>query len=90
MFPNQEHPWRSFIIYLTIRCPTVAGAIAVLWGAVPQLKRKVKETNQILFKSSKGQKENICGTNGSPNAAVGYGTIDVEKMIKIAKEIYTK
>jgi hypothetical protein len=54
------------------------------------LKRKVKETNQILFKSSKGQKENICGTNGSPNAAVGYGTIDVDKMIKIGKQMYSK
>jgi hypothetical protein len=54
------------------------------------LKRKVKETNQILFKSSKGQKENICGTNGSPNAAVGYGTIDVDKMIKIGKQMFSK
>jgi hypothetical protein len=54
------------------------------------LKRKIKETNEILFKTSKRQEFEICGTKGSPNAAVGYGTIDVHKMITIAKQIYSK
>eukprot|EP01080_Neovahlkampfia_damariscottae_P003879 gene3879-7093_t len=73
----------------SMACPTVAGAIAVLWEAVPELSRKIEETNAVLFKTSKGQSFNICGTNGSPNAAVGYGTIDVEKMIKVGKELYS-
>ena len=73
----------------SMACPTVAGAIAVLWEAVPQLSRKIEETNAVLFKTSKGQSFNICGTNGSPNAATGYGTIDVEKMIKVGKELYS-
>ena len=74
---------------MSFSCPTVAGAIAVLWEAVPQLKRKITETNEVLFKSSKHQEFNICETSGSPNAAVGYGTIDVQNMIKIGKELYS-
>jgi hypothetical protein len=54
------------------------------------LKRKIKETNEIIYKTSKRQEFEICGTKGSPNAAVGYGTIDVDTMIKIAKKIYSK
>jgi len=69
--------------------PLVAGAIALLWDAVPALNRKIKETNAILYQSSKHQKTRDCESRAdTPNNVYGYGTIDLAKAFALATEIY--
>jgi len=69
--------------------PLIAGVIALLWDAVPRLDRKIKETNEILFKSSNHQKSRDCeSTTDSPNNVFAYGTINALKAYEMAQELY--
>jgi len=58
--------------------PTVAGGIALLWGAIPSLSRNIDKTNDILFKTAAKQTSNECNSNGTPNNVFGYGTVNIE------------
>jgi subtilisin family serine protease len=64
----------------------LAGGIALLFEAVPELIRDIKKTNEILFESSKNQESRSCSPFGSPNGDVGYGTANFEKAIELAKK----
>jgi len=68
--------------------PNVAGGIALLWSAVPSLVRDIKKTNQVLYKAAKHQQSQQCDPKGSPNGEHGWGTVDYEKMVKLAIELY--
>jgi len=71
--------------------PLIAGVIALLWDAVPKLDRKIKETNEILFKSANHQKSRDCeSTTDSPNNVFGYGTINAFKAYELAQELNGK
>jgi subtilisin family serine protease len=67
--------------------PNVAGGIALIWSAVPELKRNIKATNKVLGDSAKKQTSNVCDPKGSPNGEYGYGTVDYEKAVKRALEM---
>jgi hypothetical protein len=71
--------------------PHVAGAVALLWSAVPSLAHNVDQTEFILeqsavhYLSSQG-----CGGDSShqwPNNAYGYGRIDVKAAFDLATHI---
>jgi subtilisin family serine protease len=68
--------------------PNVAGGVALLWSAVPKLVRDVKKTNEILQKSSLGQTSTVCDPKGTPNGVFGYGTVDYEKAVKLAQNLF--
>eukprot|EP01080_Neovahlkampfia_damariscottae_P006371 gene6371-10378_t len=68
--------------------PAVNGAVALLWDAVPELKRKIKETVAILTKTARKQTSTECGRSGSPNNVYGYGGIDILEAVKAAKKVY--
>jgi len=68
--------------------PNVAGGVALLWSAVPGLQRNIAKTNEILEKSSKGQKSDLCEPKGSPNGLFGHGTVDYEKAVKLGLEMF--
>jgi hypothetical protein len=77
--------------------PAVAGAMALLWSAVPKLVRNVELTVEIFQRSAKHQTSNECSSSGSPNNLygkivlfihfLGYGTIDVHRAYLLAKEM---
>lgn len=66
--------------------PHVAGAIAVLWSARPDLVGKIKETKDVLQRSAQAKTSTqSCGNfagNLVPNAVYGYGVIDIYKAIQ--------
>jgi serine protease AprX len=67
----------------SMAAPHVAGAVALLWSAHPELRGKVSETEQILemtahpLNASAADLCNVAGPTGSPNDAYGYGLLDV-------------
>lgn len=68
--------------------PHVAGAVALLWSAVPTLTGQITLTEQILIKSATPVKANQCneGTSPvSPNNTYGYGRLDVLAAVQMAQ-----
>ena len=72
----------------SMSAPHVAGAVALLWSAFPQLRRNVNETEYLLeqsaahFTTTQG-----CGGDSStqmPNNVYGYGRVDVMAAYNLA------
>ena len=66
--------------------PHVAGAVALLWSANPTLIGDIDRTEQLLIDSANlytGNRDG-CFEGTIPNAAFGYGVLDVYEAVKIA------
>jgi subtilisin family serine protease len=66
--------------------PHVAGAVTLLWSADPTLIGDIDRTEQLLIQAADpytGQSFG-CFEGGSPNAAYGYGVLDVYQAVKEA------
>ncbi len=61
--------------------PHVAGAVALLWSARPELKHQVASTEQILSDSAVHISSSACSSSGWPNNAYGYGRLDVKAAV---------
>lgn len=69
--------------------PAVNGAVALLWEAVPRLRRNVDDTIDILNRSAhKMNVTNQCNSTGIPNNVYGYGILDVEAAVDLAISVY--
>jgi subtilisin family serine protease len=67
--------------------PHAAGAVALLWSAVPSLIGDMDRTEQILIQSARpytGSEVYGCFDGTTPNAAYGYGILDVYAAVKLA------
>ena len=67
--------------------PHVAGAVALLWSADASLVGDIDRTEQLLIQSADpytGSEDVGCFTGGVPNAAYGYGVLNVYKAVKLA------
>lgn len=67
--------------------PHLAGAVALLWSANPNLIGDIERTEQILIETASpyaGSMENGCFEGGTPNAAYGYGVVNVYEAVKMA------
>lgn len=67
--------------------PHVAGAVALLWSADPSLIGDIDRTEQLLIQAADpytGSTDVGCFTGDIPNAAYGYGVLDVYEAVKIA------
>jgi subtilisin family serine protease len=68
--------------------PHLAGVVALLWSANPDLIGDIDRTEQILtatarpYRGSRPQGE--CFTGGAPNDAYGYGIVDAYAAVKLA------
>lgn len=78
----------------SMAAPHLAGAVALLWNAKPNLRGKVGKTERLLFNSANPQvipgpnpNQNCGGTTAGqiPNNLFGYGRLDVWKAYQIAK-----
>lgn len=69
--------------------PHVAGVVALLWSASPDLIGDIERTEQIIIETAApytGSVENGCFQGGTPNAAYGYGVVNVYEAVKRALE----
>lgn len=68
--------------------PHVAGAVALLWSAVPSLVGDIDKTEQILIKSATPVPANACGEGDDPvvpNNTYGYGRLDILAAVEMAQ-----
>ncbi len=82
----------SFLSGTSMASPHVAGAIALLWSAVPTLTNQVDLTEQILLKSAAPVSDTACFCTGpaqSPNFTYGYGRLDVLAAVNLASRPIT-
>jgi len=67
--------------------PHVVGVVALLWSADPSLIGDIDRTEQILIDTAQpytGDRSLGCFEGGTPNAAYGYGVVDVYAAVKDA------
>lgn len=67
--------------------PHIAGAVALLWSADPSLIGDIERTEQILIETAQpyaGDTSIGCFDGEVPNAAYGYGSLDVYAAVKEA------
>jgi subtilisin family serine protease len=67
--------------------PHVAGVVALLWSADPSLIGDIDHTEQILVETAKpytGSTSTGCFEGDVPNAAYGYGIVDVYAAVREA------
>jgi subtilisin family serine protease len=67
--------------------PHVAGAVALLWSAQPSLIGDIDRTEQLLIQAADpytGSTDVGCFTGDVPDAAYGYGVLDVYEAVKMA------
>lgn len=71
----------------SMAAPHVAGAVALIWSAVPGLRGNVAMTEEILVKSATPVLNNNCDEGQpaqAPNNTYGYGRLDAYRAVLIA------
>lgn len=61
--------------------PHVAGAVALLWSARPELKHQITATEEVLNNSAIHIPTIDCSSSGLPNNVYGYGRLDIEAAV---------
>lgn len=69
--------------------PHVAGAVALIWSAFPNLRGKVDQTEKLLNNSAIQVATTSCSSTGIPNSLYGYGRLDVKAAYDLAGRYYT-
>jgi hypothetical protein len=69
--------------------PHVAGVVALIWSANPDLIGEIEETEEILIRSAapfRGLLPDCVEDNGVPNNAVGWGVVDAYAAVQLAMD----
>jgi serine protease AprX len=66
----------------SMAAPHVAGAIALLWSALPAYRRQITFTENLLDDSAVHLTSTECGSSGWPNNTFGYGRLDVAAAVQ--------
>ncbi len=67
--------------------PHLAGVVALIWSANPDLIGDIEQTEQIIIATAdpySGSFATGCFEGGTPNAAYGYGVVNVYEAVKMA------
>lgn len=70
----------------SMAAPHVAGAVALLWDAVPELVGDVTRTRAILDGSARDVNDTSCGGTVDDNNVAGEGRLDVVAAYQLARE----
>lgn len=71
----------------SMACPHVAGVIALIWSAKPELARNIEETRKILYTTSKKQESTLCSSpQRTPNNVYGHGTVNTLAAVESAED----
>jgi serine protease AprX len=57
--------------------PHIAGAMALLWGARPELRHDIAGSRTVLNNAAHFISSTQCGTAGPPNNVYGWGRVDI-------------
>jgi serine protease AprX len=57
--------------------PHIAGAMALLWSARPELRHNISQSRTVLDEAAFFLAYKQCGTPGPPNNVVGWGRVDI-------------
>src|SRR2546423_524764 len=57
--------------------PHIAGAMALLWSALPDLRHQITASRDALNNSAVFISSTLCGAAGPPNNVYGWGRIDI-------------
>jgi subtilisin family serine protease len=68
----------------SMAAPHVAGAVAVLWSAFPELRGQIQPTENILNESAVRVETIDCESSGFPNNVFGFGRLDVKAAFDLA------
>ena len=63
--------------------PHVAGAIALLWTAHPELRNHIPQTEDILGKAAVQVSSSLCSSSGVPNNTYGWGRLDIKAAVDL-------
>ena len=66
----------------SMAAPHVAGAIALVWSALPAYRRQITFTQSLFNDSATHLISTDCGSNGWPNNTFGYGRLDVAAAVQ--------
>ncbi|MBN1889656.1 MAG: S8 family serine peptidase [Thermoflexales bacterium] len=64
--------------------PHVAGAVALLWSARPEIKNQIDATEHILNQTAHPIASTACSSAGWPNNVYGHGRLDVKASVERA------
>src|SRR6266540_2818909 len=57
--------------------PHIAGAMALLWSAIPSLQNQIDASRAALNDTAVQMASTLCGTAGPPNNVYGWGQVDI-------------
>jgi hypothetical protein len=57
--------------------PHIAGAMALLWSAIPSLKNQIAPSQEALNNAAVHIASTQCGAAGPPNNVFGWGRVDI-------------
>src|SRR5713101_7237037 len=57
--------------------PHIAGAMALLWSAIPSLQRQIQASRDALDNAAVFISSTQCGAAGPPNNVYGWGRVDI-------------
>jgi subtilisin family serine protease len=67
--------------------PHVAGAVALMWSANPDLIGDIERTEQLLIETATPASDTVdCGDDSTPNNSYGYGIINVYEAVRASFE----
>ena len=64
--------------------PHVAGAVALLWSASPELQGNVAATAELLNQTARPIDDTSCGGTAADNNAAGHGLLDIPAALRAA------
>jgi serine protease AprX len=67
----------TFASGTSMATPHIAGAMALLWSAIPSLQRQIQPSRDALDNSAVFISSTACGTAGPPNNVYGWGRVDI-------------
>jgi len=67
----------AFFSGTSMATPHIAGAIALLWNAIPSLRHQLLDSRDALNNSAVHISSTQCGDAGPPNNVYGWGRVDI-------------